>query len=140
VLVPGTCFPCRLAFWPGAVPLRALMQNQRGEIRTLEGPLPERWDIAAFLTGFAHLLARQPWLERGLCALAEVVPVLENDVWYVTDRSGAALPLAGSSHWVLHALAGGLPLDLYGEWDGRRLTALGAMVSGRFHALARELP
>ena len=140
VLVPGTSFPCTLAFWPGAAPLRALVHGERGETRALEAPLPARMEVADFLASFASLLARQPWLEHGPCALTGVVPVVEGDAWSIVDTKGDALALVGRSHWVLHALSGGNPLDLFAEWDGRKLTPLGTMVAGRFHVLAKELP
>jgi hypothetical protein len=136
--LPGTCFSCTLAFWPGAAPLRALLHGPRGEARPLDVPLPGRESIGAFLASFAALLGRQPWLERGPCALCDVVPVAKHDGFFAVGATGEAIPLAAGSHWVLCALAGGLPLDLFGEWDGCRLVPLGCMTGGRFFALAKE--
>jgi hypothetical protein len=141
VLVPGTCLHNTLAFWPGAVPLRAILHGPRGETRPLDRSLPRRVSVGEFLVGFASLLARHPWLDRGLCTLGAVVPVLQGvDVktWVVVDPSGEAIALTGHSHWALFALSGGMPLDLFGEWNGRALEPLGVMVDGCFHVLVKE--
>jgi hypothetical protein len=58
----------------------------------------------------------------------------------VIDTEGRSLVLAGSGHWKLFAVSGGHPIDLFGEWDGRALFPLGALVEGGYHALVSGEP
>jgi hypothetical protein len=64
-----------------------------------------------------------------------VVPVLAGDRWLVEDQMEAALPLAPGTHWTIHAIAGGAPVDFAGEWDGRSLRPLGVLAAGQYHPL-----
>jgi SWIM zinc finger len=137
-LAPGTAFAGALAFWPGALPRRALV-HRRGPaqpIAAVHGASP----IAGFLSDHAAALARMPWLESDLAALAQVVPVARDseDGFRVADAAGSALPLGGRDHRLLFAVSGGHPIDVVGEWDGYRLRPLSAIADGRFHPLAGE--
>ncbi len=144
VLLPGMVVDAELAFWPSAHPLRALVYERRGEMK----PLAVRPDLAGgvdgLLDGHAQALGRQPWIERFPAVLGGVVPALAGDAgaerFQVIDPEGRSLVLAGSGHWKLFAVSGGHPIDLFGEWDGRTLLPLGALVEGRYHALVSGEP
>jgi hypothetical protein len=135
-LPPGTLFGAELAFWPGAHPLRALVNRRDGEVRPLTERLPGLVDVEGFLDAHAAALAQQPWIDRFPAGLGQVVPVRQGgETFVIVDRGGRALPLGGWSLWKLFALAGGGEVDLFGEWDGRALLPLGVLVEGRFHQL-----
>jgi hypothetical protein len=138
VLVGGTVLSARLAFWPAAVPERALIVNRLGEPRTGGLPWPAQ-DIGATLDRHAHELARDPWLDRQLCLL-DGVTVAPGAPWFLVDRAGAALPLRGDRHDVLLALSGGHPLVVSAEWDGFTLLPLTAFGDGRVSTLLGEVP
>ena len=112
-----------LAFFPGAAALRAL---PAGEIERCPdgGQLPGGDGIAAALADWSRALAADPWLERWPVALDGVVPLRRDGDWWLRDRDGVLAPLAGREHWRLVALAGGAPLQVSAEWDGRALTPL----------------
>jgi len=132
-LVAGTRVRGALAFWPGALPRRALVHRRDAQQAGVE--LAPKTTVAAFLAGHAEALARQPWLESELAVLGGVVPVATAEGSFVVDGEDAALPLSGKQHRLLHALAGGQPVDLVGEWNGHRLRPLAAQAEGRFFAL-----
>lgn len=124
-LVAGTRFEAQLAFWPGAFPLRALVRERPSAATAVEGRLPGSASIASMLDDNAAALARQPWLGRLPCVLCDVVPARErDDTWWLIDRDRAALPLSERDGWPLAAIAGGHPIDVTAEWDGRVLRAL----------------
>jgi len=131
----GTCQVADVLFWPGACPQRGRIEKRHGAWRAIQEPLPGATTVDAFFAGVATALARQPWLERFLCALQQVVPVCSNDRWYIRDNSGTALPLTRGSHWKLLALSGGAAVDCAGEWDGETLLPLGVLVDGTYHLL-----
>jgi hypothetical protein len=138
-LPPGTLLEAELAFWPSAFPLRALVSQRKGEARSLEEPLTGLDDVEGTLAAYADCLARQPWTDRFPVGLGAVVPTLldaASDEFVAVDAAGASLPLGGPAVWRLFALAGGSPIDLFGEWDGRFLVPLGAYVEGRLLAVA----
>ncbi len=131
----GSRFAADLTFWPGALPLRALLRARHGppeRLTTVEGHAT----LGTFLDCAADALARQPWLERHPAILGDVTPLIaETGEWCVRDREGATLPLARTDHWRLVALAGGSPLTLTAEWDGTALLPLGALVDNAFYRL-----
>jgi len=125
---PGTQLPAVLAFWPSAMPQRALLLERKGQPTLRTERLPGAETIEAFLGSVAQTLARQPWMHRVPCVLRDVVPVrAENGEWSIVDRQHAALPLKGVDeydHWYVLAISGGHPVDLVSEWNGRSLRPL----------------
>jgi hypothetical protein len=142
LFAPGSRFEGALAFWPGAWPQRALVQERRdaGEPLRELPPAPGSESLDGFLAGAAEALARVPWMDRFLCVVRGVVPVADADgsqAWRVVDREGGALPLIRGDHWLLLALSGGGPVDLAAEWDGDELMPLGVLAGGAYHPLGR---
>jgi hypothetical protein len=136
-IAPGTHLAADLAFWPSAHPQRALLRERHGPPAPIASLPSGASTLAAYLDNFARATARQPWLDRDLAILRDVVPICGGEsAWLVRDAEGAALPLAGGDHWRLLALSGGHPLDLAAEWDGATLTPLGALTDGTYHLLA----
>ena len=88
-----------------------------------------------FLSEVANITARNPFIERFLCVLNDVVPVHTGSGQWQVQSGNQALPLAGDGHWRLLALSGGQPVDLAGEWDGHALMPLGVMVGDRYELL-----
>ena len=136
MLVPGTWLGATLAFWPSAWPQRALLRERQGNPAAIAGMLPGVPSLAAFLEGVAEAMAQQPWQERFLCVVRDVVPVAGGEPgWLVRDAEGQALPLARGEHWRLLAVSGGRAVTLAAEWDGRALLPLGALAGGTYHLL-----
>jgi len=137
-LAAASAFRARLAFWPSARPERALLAERLSEpTRGLDPPHPR--SVATALDEYATGLSRDPWLERTLFVLGDVV-VARSDaaVWYAIDSAGHSLRLRGNQHEVLYALGGGHPLCLAGEWNGFVLDPLTAYCQGRAVALKPE--
>ena len=133
----GMCQDAEVVFWPSAYPQRGRIEARRGELPAIQGTLPGVMAVEAFLANVATALAQQPWLERFLCTLQNVVPVCDTagNQWYIRDSGGATLPLAKGDHWKLLAFSGGAPVNFAGEWDGGALLPLGVMVDGTYHLL-----
>jgi hypothetical protein len=62
------------------------------------------------------------------------VTFVPGEVWQARDPEGRGLPLAGKPPWKLLAVSGGHPVDLCGEWDGRRLRPLSIVHEGQYRA------
>jgi hypothetical protein len=119
-----------LHFWPGRYPLRARIDRRLGETYRLDERRPGHATIEDFLATVSGALARNPWLDRFLAILHDVVPVIEEGgAWSVRDRTGAGLPLAGRGYWRSLANSGGYPMDLYAEWDGLALRPMAIRVN-----------
>src|SRR5581483_979140 len=123
-----------LAFWPGAAPQRAILTARRGNVSAITEPLPAAETIEDFFAEVATTLALQPWRDRFLCTLHNVIPACTGDQWYICDSSHQMLPLA-EEHWKLMALAGGNPVDFVGEWDGEALLPLAILADHKYYAL-----
>jgi hypothetical protein len=126
-LAVGTETDADLAFYPAAVPLRALVATRRG---TVPGGPPPGVTIAGLLTGYAAALGEDPWLETWPAVLGATparapVPCL-------CDAAGDAVPLhpGAGDCWPLFALSGGRPLTVAGEWTPRGLWPLTAWDEG----------
>jgi SWIM zinc finger len=122
-LTVGSDADADLVFYPGAVPLRAvvLARHDGGH-----GGPPEGGTIAGLLAGYAAALAADPWLDSWL-AVVEIIPA-RAPAPSVRDADGGALPLhpGAGDCWPLFALSGGHPVTLAGEWTPRGLWPLTA--------------
>jgi hypothetical protein len=126
-LVVGTTLDAELAFYPGSVPIRALIAGQFG-------PITPVTDLAGFATigeavdCWSTALAANPWLDRLLVVLNDVVPTTDGQL---ADRHRVALPMGDQPPWKLLAISGGAPITIVAEWDGRQLAVLSATTDGR---------
>ncbi|HEX5296660.1 MAG TPA: SWIM zinc finger family protein [Streptosporangiaceae bacterium] len=122
-LTPGTDIDAALVSYPGAVPLRAIVQARHG---TAGGSPPDGDSVTGFLAGYAAALAEDPWLDTWPAVL-EVTPARSPGP-AVSDAAGDAVPLHPEAGicWTLLALSGGHPVTLAGEWTPRGLWPLTA--------------
>jgi len=126
-LTAGTETDADLAFYPAAVPLRALVAARR---HTCPGGPPPGSTIAGLLTGYAAALGQDPWLDTWPVVL-EATPA-RAPVPGLHDAAGDAVPLhpGAGGCWPLFALSGGHPLTVAGEWTPRGLWPLTAWDEG----------
>lgn len=127
MLSPGTAFEGKLAFYPGAERLRAvLVERQVAPYVSVPGS-----SIDHNLQGFADRLARCPWTELGPLAVADAQ--LAQTGWQAMDAHGFCLPtVEGYEPWERLAQTGGRPALLFGEWDGALLRPLSGFYEGRW--------
>ncbi|HET8992407.1 MAG TPA: SWIM zinc finger family protein [Rhodococcus sp. (in: high G+C Gram-positive bacteria)] len=117
--VVGTTIDADLHFHPAGAPLRAQLGTRHGppaSISTLPGT-----DLDEALADYADALAADPWTRSWPMLLDAVTPTHSDDGWHLVDEHGRALPLGGddTDRWRLLAVAGGRPLTVCGDWDGR---------------------
>jgi SWIM zinc finger len=126
-LTVGTQTDAQLAFYPAAVPLRALVATRHD---TGPGDAPPGTSIGGLLAGYAAALAEDPWLDTWPAVL-EATPA-RAPVPCLHDAAGDALPLhpGAGDCWPMFALSGGHPLTLAGEWTPRGLWPLTAWDQG----------
>jgi hypothetical protein len=128
----GMALDGELAFYPGAVPLRALVAGEPAALEPVREPFGHA-DAAAALAAASAAVAANPWTEGWPVALEAAVPGLPgNGPVYL--HAGGALPLAADdveALWRLAAVSGGAPVAVMGTWDGRVLRPLAAFAEGR---------
>ena len=119
----GTDADADLVFYPGAVPLRAIVQARHD---ALDGGPPSGDTIAGLQASYAAALAGDPWLDSWPAVL-DVTPA-RSPVPAVSDAAGHALPLhpGAGQCWPLFAISGGRPVTVAGEWTPRGLWPLTA--------------
>ncbi len=126
-LAVGTEADADLVFYPGAVPLRAVVLAKH---HVAAGSPPSGDTIAGLLGGYAAALADDPWLDSWPAVL-EVTPA-RSPVRAVSDAAGHAVPLhpGAGDGWPLLAISGGRPVTVAGEWTPRGLWPLTAWDEG----------
>ncbi len=134
ILAAGTEFDGELVFYPGALPLRAIIKTQEG-VSTLAAELAPAAPLATLLAAYADALAVNPFLERFPMMLDRVSPrgVPGAAVLVCDDGRSVQINGAFSSWWQLLAVSGGHPVGIMGEWDGYELTPLSVMAEGRLY-------
>jgi hypothetical protein len=122
-LATGTETDADLAFYPGAVALRALVAQRR---ETVPADPPPGTTAAGLLGAYAAALAADPWLDSWPAVL-RATPARDPRP-SLRDADGGALPLhrGAGPCWPLFALSGGRPLTVAGEWTPRGLWPLAA--------------
>jgi SWIM zinc finger len=116
-----------LAFYPAAVPLRALVATRHD---TFPGRPPPGGTIAELLAGYAAALGQDPWLDTWPAVL-DATPARAPRL-SLYDAAGDAVPLhpGAGECWPLFALSGGEPVTVAGEWTPRGLWPLTAWDQG----------
>jgi hypothetical protein len=129
-LAVGTEADADLVFYPGAVPLRALVLTRHDAI---DGSPPAGDTTAELLASCAAALAGDPWLDSWPAVL-DITPTREagSPVPAVSDAAGDTLPLhpGAGDCWPLFAVSGGRPVTVAGEWTPRGLWPLTAWDEG----------
>ena len=130
--IVGSSVQGELVFYPGAYPLRALFRKYQPSNVPFKGKSGYA-TIEDFAQAYAQALAANPWLQSFPCLLAEVLPAQEEGQLWLVDSTGEKILLSseGLARWNLLAVSGGTPLTVFGEWDGKVLLPLSAIVEGR---------
>ncbi len=132
-LILGTSVDADVCFYPGALPLRALVATRHAPAAPFTDP-PGAVGVAQALDSYAEALAAEPWLDRWPVLLSDVIPVADDaGRWHLLDPAGDALPLdaALGPPWRLTAAAGGRPATVAAEWTPTGLRPFAAWCDGR---------
>ncbi|HEY1485616.1 MAG TPA: SWIM zinc finger family protein [Micromonosporaceae bacterium] len=124
-LVVGTAIDADLCFYPGALPLRAVVGTRHAGAMRCPAPTPTG-TVKRGLDAHADALAADPWLEIWPMLIDGVL--VPGPTWHLLDRDGDALPIRirSGEPWHLLAAAGGNPLTYAVEWSEDRLQLLTA--------------
>jgi len=124
-----------LHFYPSANPLRAAL----GESKTSTAdtvPVPDNFPL---WQDYPQWKIRNPWLDRYPVIMPAATPCYQNKRLYLRFDNGGAIAVDTRQvpPWPLLALSGGLPVTVFGEWDGNSLQALGVWHPHGYSLLAR---
>ncbi|RZI61688.1 MAG: SWIM zinc finger family protein [Rubrivivax sp.] len=133
--LPGIAADLTLAFYPGNAPLRALIADAspppepEGSVNTVRLAGSESWQDE--WQRVAERVAAHPFAMLHPVVLANATPVAADAGPHLTaDHRAVPLLVGDADWWSLMAVAGGHPLAVMGEWDGRALRPLTAWQSG----------
>ncbi|MFN8523374.1 MAG: SWIM zinc finger family protein [Chloroflexota bacterium] len=114
--------------YDGAFPLRVIVKH-RSVIQAPAARCLPTATIRECMDQYARAISLDPWIAWFPMLLANTIPVEHGGAMLAVDEAGHALPLSWSLEqaWPLIAQSGGRPLDLFGEWDGQRLTPLSVL-------------
>jgi hypothetical protein len=126
----GTVLTATVGRYPGTPPKRALFASD--PVATGQsGTLPDPVGIAEALVRRAARLAAGPWLDRVPLVLGGVA-LTAGAKPHVRDAAGDRLDLTDDIPlWLLLALTGGHPVDLFGELEGGRFRPLSVADDGK---------
>ncbi|TDO50695.1 hypothetical protein EV643_104188 [Kribbella sp. VKM Ac-2527] len=113
---PGEYVPAVLSFYPGALPMRALLTQTAPR---LPAPKPTGFTAKQALASYVESLAADPWNERWPLVLQDVRPArYGGDGWALVDETGDALEILPMfDPWKLLAVSAGDPVTIAGEWN-----------------------
>ena len=135
-LTLNTVVDADLHFYPGSLPLRALVGSVASDDDSLDAPdEPAATDIAGMLSEYAEVLGRDPW-STGWPVLVRAVPLSMGGRWLLSDGQWT-IPMVESEadRWRLLAVSGGHPVTVMGEWCPRGLLPLTVWFRDRLVAL-----
>jgi len=132
----GAVLDAELAYYPGALRLRAALGERHGTVRP--GFLPRGGPVHAALAAYATALCSDPWLESWPVVLRDVLPIPFEDAadgWQVADAEGeSALPVVpgtdSSALWKLMAISADGPVTVFGECGHRGFAPYAAWCAG----------
>ncbi len=113
----GTVFEADLHWYPGGIPLRALLGRIHSEpVPNSKGPPMST--IAEALDAVGRAVAGEPWIERYPMSFRATPAPLGNARWTLADSTGAIAVVAGFSRMAeILSVSGGHEVQLMGEWS-----------------------
>ncbi|WP_414619663.1 SWIM zinc finger family protein [Calothrix sp. CCY 0018] len=132
-LVPGSCINAELVFFESAYPLRAIVKTRQEAVTQVDA-MPGYSNISTMVGEYSQALAKNPWIEQFPAPIRGVIPIKQNDSWFVRDEEKRLLPLKSifKNNWQLLAFSGGYPIDIFGEWDGEYFLPLSLWIDESF--------
>jgi hypothetical protein len=133
-LIPGSCIDAELVFFESAYPLRAIVKTRQDQVTQVD-VMPGYSNISNMMQEYSQALASNPWIEMFPVSLRQVIPIKQNDNWFIRDEDKRLLALKSrfnQNNWQLLALSGGYPIDIFGEWDGEYFLPLSVWVENQF--------
>jgi hypothetical protein len=133
VAMPGTQWNGTLIFYSGLYPLRAVLKH-REESHGWTEPTTGYGSMEEAIAHYGMAMAQNPWLENFPMLLMNVMPYWEGETCCLTDGVGARISLdpGFKQEWMLMALSGGHPVQIFGEWNGSTLMPLSIGVQGHW--------
>ena len=128
----GAAMEAKVTYYPGAVPIRALMEaspEKNRPFKRLEGIT----SLNTFGLTFAEVLKAAPGMISYPVLLQNMVPFYNEGQFYCADIEQFFRPLEvdAMQGWRLVALSGGDPIHFFATWNGTHFKPLSAMVNKR---------
>lgn len=140
--VVGSVLLATVARYPGRAVRRALFVDEPVVLADAEGALPMARTIDGARAVAAETWAVNPWARRipvllgGVCVRSERMDGGAMVSAAVVDERGDGMRLTGDSAlWLMLALTGGQPTDVFAELESDRLRPLTVVVDGELVAL-----
>jgi hypothetical protein len=129
--VVGTVLEATLARYPGTTTRRAVFATE--PIAVGSSPtLPAGGTLDEATREMAAAAATNPWVARVPVVLESVTATATR----LVDAAGHALELIPApENWLLLALSGGAPVEVFAELEGGRLRPLACRAAGQVHAV-----
>ncbi len=128
-LVMGTTLDADLCFYPGSLPLRAIVARKHGSAEAIREPVRTR-AVKEVLDDYATALADDPWLDLWPALIRGVL--VPGKTWHLVDGGGDALAvrIPSQAPWHFVGAAGGNEATYGCEWSPDGLRLLSAYVDG----------
>ncbi|MBY0547517.1 MAG: hypothetical protein K2W95_09510 [Candidatus Obscuribacterales bacterium] len=135
-LLPGTKVEAEIVYFPGNTQSRALIKSRRGQPCPYNSIPCSANTVNSVFAAWGESLAKNPWTELCPVALKDVraVPIDGGKLWELQDEAGHCIQMSTTRDvaWSIMALSRGAPMNLFGEWNGRRIYPLSVSQEGRF--------
>lgn len=134
--VVGSAIEASLHFYPGAMPLRALIGSI--ELKNAAAARIEGMEsIEQFIFQYTRAIRDLYRVPDYPVLLSKVFPFQEAGKWFIADKEQKVIPLKmeEKAAWKLLATSGGQAIMLFGIWDGESLQALSMIHQERIISL-----
>ncbi len=131
----GSLLKGTLVYYPGTFAMRALFKDKTEQKLTDQKPASFK-SIEAFLKQYATALSKNLWIENFPCSLSNVRVFPDGEGFALVDQYHKKITISDQERgWNLVALSGGGPIQLFGEWNGRKLYPLSFYDLQKIYAL-----
>ncbi|MAT55789.1 MAG: hypothetical protein CMN32_15030 [Saprospirales bacterium] len=133
----GSILDGEVVFYPSRLPLRALVKAHE-VVKDQPFHLPEGLtDFKELGKKWAAAVGTLPWVWPWPAILDEVIPVHTSGRFLLVDKNRDALPLACTpqSGWQLMAESAGMPIRIFGQWEGEAFRPLSVVADVEVHFL-----
>ncbi len=122
----GSVIEAEAVFYPSSYPLRLIFKSQKIVHIIDDSSFQGTYGFSTYLEQYSQALSDNPWLREFPCYIHSVIPIVENDIFYIVDENSNKIPLEirGNLGWKIMSLSQGQKVDVFGEWFENSLMVL----------------
>ncbi|HYF04161.1 MAG TPA: SWIM zinc finger family protein [Patescibacteria group bacterium] len=137
VLLPGASIDADLVFYPGSIPMRCIIREQRNQTETAILAHIGITSIESLKDHVADVLTLAPFTDRIPVLFSTMKITPDNGRWFIKDGSGFGFELSNSPHecWKMLSISRGQEFSFFGLYTNESIVVHSLWMDQKYYTL-----